>query len=331
MVEKLTTNLIVELDSYDSESINQKWEADNFACPGLSRNYFTRCYKLYPLEAIAGIQVASFGTITFTGKYGQETRKEYIKFSNSNRANANYPINELNSAVLRFAFKTDGTELTDISFRLDEKTYELVASQPFYGAVHIEYVSKYGIFQYQPEVSVPAGSGYRAQYGNLISFYKNNIADTEVLPPQWGDNPIRFDLYRVTSNVLLNKYGNWETPLDWDTFQKGQKAWPQEPESPIKGGNGAENARVHEVGYYQPGSGLVHYDRAFLNWEAPKTGTTWTPQYTFAWQQSLSAAQGDQELLQTLQKINFDDITDRVKSTYPKIEGVVDFYTGRPA
>lgn len=336
MVEKLNTNVTVTLDAGTTTgSVRQQWATTGqFECDGVDPGFFSRCYKLYPKEAIAGKQVASDGIVAYTGRLGVDTRREFIQFSNSNTASTAVPMHELLGVELRFAFDSEGNEipLNDIGFYKENGSYDLTATRSFYGAVNIWYRAHYAIFLYKPSISVLAGRGVLKQYGNILSFWNKNMITMEVSPPTWADNPVRYELYRVDSTLLLNKYGNWEAPLNWDDLPAGTLAWDGYKDSPVKGGNGAASARSHEIGYYQPGSGQVHYDRAYLNWEQPKIGVpSWNPQYTFTWQQSLDAAKNDDELLSTLKQINFDAITDRVKDTYPNIEGVVDFFKGTAA
>ena len=331
MAEKLKASLTVNLDTgLDSGAIQQKWEVGRGGCAGSGSNFFTRCYNLYPPEALAGVQVASYGSIAYAGEIGQKTIKEYIKFSNSTTASGKYPVMGGLIVDLQFAFNAEGEKVKNLTFTLNETTHQIEASQPFYGAIHVTYYTRYAIFIYQPEVEVPHGGGYFAQYGNIISFFKNNMADIVVQPPDWADNPVRLELYRVTSNILLNKYGNWETPKNWSDFSNGSKAWPEISDSPIKGGNGAETTRIHEIGYFQEGTAIVQYDKTFIQFESPKNvGGSWSPEYKFEWSQSLDAAKDDQDLMDTLQKINFDIIIDRVKDSYSNLQGVTEFFTGK--
>lgn len=333
MAENLKTSLTLNLDAGAGGTSPQKWVVDRKgACVGSNYDFFTRCYRLYPVEAVAGTQVASDGILSFSGDTGQESMKEYLKFSNSDTASGSLPISELVYVDLNFAFDGEGNRIKDseITFRHDPENYQIVASKPFYGAVHVHYISRYALYSYKPAVDVRRSGGYFAQYGNIISFFKNNITELEVSPPEWDESPVRLELYRVTSNILLNKHGNWETPLDWDNTPDGAKAWLNDADSPVKGGNGAENERVHEIGYFQEGTLIIHYDRAYVSYEAPKVGATWTPQYKFAWSQSLDAAQDDESLLDTLNSLNLEEVLSRVRDTYKGITGLVDFFTGKP-
>jgi hypothetical protein len=144
----------------------------------------------------------------------------------------------------------------DIKFALDELGHVIHPTEvsrskgivkfnmPWWGVVIISpYTKDFKLLQYTPFIHKFANGGEERIYGVVAALKNGRMVTAEVFPPTWGSGHDETEVYRVESQILINREGEWEVPNGWPdnpTYPNG--ATPPKPRV------GVVSTRVHEVG-----------------------------------------------------------------------------------
>lgn len=167
-------------------------------------------------------------------------------------ANATYSI--------LFAFDVNGTPITVVETARVRN--EVTFSEVFYGLIKVNsYTVPVSILKYTPgrvtaTSVVSTAFSITDTYGIVAVYKQGTLATCEVQPPTVSDGSDELEIYRVESEVVLNKEGEWEMPSGWPdnpTYPNG--ATPPRPRI------GVVSTRVHEIGMVT--SEGYFYSRAF--------------------------------------------------------------------
>lgn len=134
-----------------------------------------------------------------------------------------------------------------VTLTYDEVNKRFIPSEPFFGLVRIgQYTTGYSVVKYVPEKIFDLLTGvYVYHWGSVAAIYNNTMALWTIETPEGlSKGNEEFEVYRITSQVLVNSLGAWEYPLGWpDTPSYPGGATPV-PKAKI----GLVTERIHEIG-----------------------------------------------------------------------------------
>ena len=266
MGNRLETSIVVPYTDPDEtgvDGIQLQMELN----PGFTPPDITRV-RLYPSVPAAKV-VTNLGEVAKEGSQGLQIDKEILQFQGSDTASAELPIIVLNSAESfggGSIFDRDGNQ---VSVTFSKENGDLKASEVIYGAVEISYQTSFIMLRYSPEV-VP-NENLRL-FGSILAFFNGSVATFEVPLPELNEGDFT-ELYRITSESVVNSEGVFEKPEGW-TGEPGSPTFPEgepdgaDPNITVK--------RVHEIGYITPLSSTFKRE-LFVPTERPKIGTGFKP------------------------------------------------------
>lgn len=305
--DHLSTSITV---GFDKDSGDKKGQLK------ITNDYGTRYgheYRFRIWPAVSATVVTNNGIvypIPNGGPYSV-TGQEYVTFSNSDTATTDYPMVEvLGASVAGGALDSEGQPV-GISFTFENG--ELKASQPFYGGAVVSYVSSYYIWGWAPVIT---GSAWwnRSQTSfdyaiQILAFYEGASATHEV---SYGSVEVNdyMEAYKVTSEYIADKDGQWELPPNWPTDNE----YPADNEEGPNLKAFQKLKRTHEiltVSY----SGVTSLDRQHVTWLKPYTNSnlSYDPVYSY---QKGTARDGFESVFLDL---NWSSIESSVQSRYPGI------------
>lgn len=121
---------------------------------------------------------------------------------------------------------------------------QVVFNKKWWGVAIISpYTKDFILLSYTPSIHKFANGGEERIYGVVACIKNGRMVTAEVIPPTWGNGHDEFEVYRVESQILINREGEWELP----------NGWPNNPSypngaTPPKPRVGVVSTRVHEVG-----------------------------------------------------------------------------------
>ena len=335
MAEIKNTSTTITFGGGDEGSIPVVFEGHSGAC-----NIFEHiCYRVYPYE-VTDVR-ASVGEVGASQDGGIVTKKQFLTFNNSDTTSLDYPVQTMLSMSLNVYFDTKGNIENSVDYAaynngapagtsgaigltFDPETNSVVASAPFFGLVNVEYTTSYRILHYVPHVETGGSKLFNgtknyftsAEFGMLAAFFRNTITTfaTSRLDAGVGSDDT-FEIYRVSSDAMVNAEGAWEVPEGFPT-----KTWPDQ------GAPSGQTAymvyeRVHEVGYLTGTSTIVNVSKYTVRNEKPKEGVAnWKPQYKGSITSGSSAV--DTIFEAGYNTVDFESIKADLKIRYPKITGL---------
>jgi hypothetical protein len=203
--------------------------------------------RLYP--DVKAKLAATKGTIE-SGESRVEKVSEIVAFSGKTASLKRPRGNSFSiSPVPGILFDVNGNTVSP-TVHYDSDNDELISDIPFYGAVKVEYNAPYRILYYNPDQSYAIqadGSLFLKEWGwgTVYAFYQGESASIELTleedtPSQWRE------VYRVVSDIVLDKDGAWEKPPGWDNNPK-DGSFPVGSHT-IDPDNSFTDERIHEIG-----------------------------------------------------------------------------------
>ena len=187
-------------------------------------------FKVYPIDVKYR---ASIGSIT-GGETIEKTIREGVKFSNSNTAKLKYPkaydvVFKHKSVMLKQKIDNNGNlDIVEFSQKItfNSDLDMLVAEEPFYGGVSVEYKVLCRVLYYKPEIFKFPFGGVSLNIGTIYAWKKLTVAikEAEIADQDLKDYE---ELYRVTSKIVMDPEGVWEYPQNWLTVDNVNKDIPQ--------------------------------------------------------------------------------------------------------
>lgn len=233
--------------------------------------------RLYP--AVSATLRAVGGTISFAEHREHVIENEIVEFSGSDRATPRYPVTS--NFVWRnlsggAAWNIDGEPVFPaVSF--DPVSGEVVASEPFYGGVVVDYWAQYRVVRF--EVENIADEGFAQGPAAAFAYFEGATATTEVSIEFGGIAEEKVLLYQVYSETISDANGQWETPPNWpdsNAYPIGITANGNLPDPD----NSHDNLRVHEQAYIDSHGFVQRFDGPFIRWAQPYEGSAnYRPDY----------------------------------------------------
>lgn len=270
---------------------------------------FARLYPDVPAKIIA-----TAGTVREKESRSVPILYELLKFDGSDRASPKYPIMSDFTAIQRgMAFNEVGEEINPM-FWVDGFSGEVVASQPFYGGIQIQYKTTYKLLEYRVERQTSIAKGSYIEMGMLMAFYAGSTAMLDMsgdIGNMKSDDFI--EAYRVISPIVLDLNGSWEAPKGWPENTDYEFTSVAVGETPDPDASFTDE-RPHEIGYINPygeGDHQVYY----VDWLKPMTGrTNYHPEYEF---RRGNEREGFEDAFAA---INWAEVETRLTKQYPGIK-----------
>ena len=271
--------------------------------------------RLYP--PVPATLFATQGTVTRANPSSgvEVVTAEVVTFAGNDKAQPHYPGGQNFSwQSLGATFAADGTPC-DPQFHYDATTDEVVADQACYGGVTLSYQAPYQIYDYTAAGDpVLSGSttGIFLRYGTVIAVYQGSTAQLDIAAPTNRADQSKAELYRVTSQIVLDPKGAWECPPQWPTSSEHPY-----PDLPGASGPDADNSftdeRPHEIALIDTLGELWVYTY-WVSWLQPYVGSeTYHPKY------QLRKATIPATLKQVAQTVGWTDLNAQLRWRYPGI------------
>ena len=259
--------------------------------------------------------------------------------NNDGQPDENSPI----AVDLQFAFDENGQQIagggggglvapgssggeSNLTFSFDPTTFEIVASIPFTGAIRVTYATSFRVIKYLPDFVVTPNvypsftyAQHTAYFGNILAFYNGSIAQIEVQAPTLvGPLQRSRELYKITTNVHVNRDGAWEEPDGWDGATWPDAEAPQSAQDKLY-----IYERHHETGYLVAGSvGIVNRNTNLIRAERPLTGyITSATSGIEPWSLQVNASDQFANTIweDAYDSIDFDELEQDLQSRYPGV------------
>lgn len=213
---------------------------------------------------------ASVGTIIDFQMTGERTvPPQFIEVNGASTAsvpdNADFEV--------LFALDQNGTHITTPN-TIRRGGGEVQFSRIFWGLIRIaSHTVSFSVLKYTPQKQGEYGSIWT--FGVVAAYRNGRLAVCHVSPLESGPGVDEIEVYRVESQSLINKEGEWELPDGWPnnpSYPNGAK--------PPKPRIGVLTTRVHEVGLVTPQG--YFYSRTYdVQNQKPYFGdNTYTPKTT---------------------------------------------------
>lgn len=150
------------------------------------------------------------------------------------------------SCEILFAVDKNGNK-APVTLTYDAPNKRFIPSQPFFGLVRIgQYTTTYRVLKYVPSSEWNPSQGLPTlYYGSVAAIYNNNMVLWQIdTPPPLSNGNAEFEVYRITSQVLVNELGAWEMPLGWPSTPSYPGGVTPVPVKDI----GLVTERIHEIG-----------------------------------------------------------------------------------
>lgn len=235
---------------------------------------------------------ASVGSIAFTGRMDVEKVKPSLYSINGA---STLKLSDLSTPEILIAFDEKGNplpihgqafpalpgQLKVVSHQNDEVRF----SREFYGVVKGGgYDDPYHVLKYTPLVTgsptglniIPGLNNVLTTTFGVVAAYRNGVmAMLEVDPYGVTPGDDQIEIYRIESQIVINKEGAWEMPDNWPD----NPSYPNGA-TPPRARSGIVSTRVHEAGYVTK-SGYVYTRSFFVMIEKPYWGdNTYKPKKT---------------------------------------------------
>jgi hypothetical protein len=311
MSDQLYADLLVDFSKPDAPELSLEFHKGMFS---FGYGIPIRLYPNVPAKLAASKGNAVFGEVR------EELVSEIVEFS-GNVGNLKRPrgYNFIIDSELDIAFDEHGNVVyPNVTYSLSKDA--LVSDIFFYGAVKATYLAPYRLIYYSADnryALQPDGSLLLSEwgYGTVYAFHEKKHAKIEVTlnidrESQW------MEIYRVTSDIVLDSEGAWEKPPGWDNS-------PKDGSFPIGGhvidpDNSFTDERLHEIGDVSKIGQVTNFWRRFqirILKPYSASGVGYHPKYYLQW----ASIPSDPEWAAAFNRVDRDEVFDGLVEMYPGI------------
>lgn len=264
-----------------------------------------RVYPWNPDEIVAG----DGGTVRRAGNNALSIKAEIIKFEGTDTAQAALPITG------GFSWRRAGTILdedlqpTSAAFSADVDSGLVRCDKSVVATIQIDYEAGYTIVDYTPGAEFKT-QAIEAAY--VAARKGKTIGTLQIGSNVYGDQLENVELYRVTSEIVIDAQRRWELPNDWpdEPSYSPLNTQPPDPDESYT------ELRTHELGVMDH-RGRFQWDRPLVRFEFPYQST---PGYYPNWEYTQSPAPAGYE--EVFEDFDFEARKAELAKQFPGLSGL---------